>query len=145
MKTKIEMKAELATVVARKREATRARMEYKRATAGSRGPVDSTLNAYWTDCRCAKEDARFAGLAYAFVRGRRYWTTERTCREGNQPSAYLIAKIADAPEADVKAWLAVKPTAEEVAVWEAHVQASKERAQVRKAERRAALQSKAAE
>jgi hypothetical protein len=145
MKTKTEMKAELASVVARKVEATKARMEYKRATDGKRGSYDSRLCELWSDCRSAGEEARFAGLAYAFVRGRRYWVAERTCRSGNGPSAYLIAKIADAPEADVKAWLAVKPSAEETAAWEAHVREAKERALARKAERLAARTARAAE
>ena len=137
MKTTTELKQELAGLVARKMELTRERVSYRKATAPSleRG---NELWRMWRNCRRQKELIRYAALALAFVRGRPYWTVERRCHEQHRPWWMVIGRVAGADELSVKAWLAAKPTAEEAAAWQQHVEATREMERSAKEARRRA-------
>jgi hypothetical protein len=125
MKTKIEMKNQMAECVGRKKQITAERVEIKKVPFSQRAEeAHRQLMWLWSEARSAKEDIRLTQLAYAFVRGRRYWEVERHCRDGNAPSAYSIAYSCGAEKADVEAWLKAPVTDEEVAAYQAHLEAA---------------------
>lgn len=125
VKTYIEIKSQLASLVALKLGATRDRRAHRAAHPPSpeRG---AHLQALWGRCRSAKQDVRYAQLAYALVRGRAYWTQERRCAPGRAPSAYLLGLAAGCTTEEAKAWLtaAVDPVAR--AAFESHEASARE-------------------
>lgn len=125
VKNTIEIKHQLASLVATKLEATRARRMCRRAQ-GPSPERSSALQSLWGDCRSAKQDVRYAQLAYALARGRAYWTQERRCAPGRVASAYLLGLAAGCTTEEAKAWLgaAVDPAAR--ATFEAHDAAARE-------------------
>lgn len=136
VKTKTDLKMELSSLVARKMELTRARVALKRIPYKDRTHEQhAQMMRLWNDCRIVKESIRFVTLAYAFVRGRRYWHVERRVHEA--PWARGIAGVAEADEVAVKLWLAEQPTAEELASWSAHVAAAETTARAARIERAA--------
>ena len=117
MKTRFETKAALLHAVAAKKKCTRERLEYAARTAAlppeekAHGtPRCDALVALWSDCRTAKAAARAAQLAHAFARGRPYRAAERHTL--HPPLAASVARAADAAEAAVEAWLALRPSDE---------------------------------
>lgn len=125
MKTKIELKMELARLVARKMELTRARVALKRIPFKDRTPEQhAEMMHLWSECSIQKEQIRYTSLAYAFVRGKRYWHVERRVHERHRAWARGIANYAEADEASVKAWLSEEPSAEERAAWELRLEAA---------------------
>jgi len=111
-------------------ELTRERVAIKRKPFSERTDAEHRcMMALWSDCRVQKESIRHAALAYAFVRGRRYWIVERECDDQNKPSATAIAFWADADVDSVKAWLGAPVSSEEAAAFAAAVEAARVRAQ----------------
>ena len=136
VKTKIELKMELVRLVARKMELTRARVALKRIPFKDRTPEQhAEMMRLWSECSVQKEQIRYTSLAFAFVRGRRYWHAERSVHEQHRPWARGIANYAEADEASVKLWLAEEPTAEERAAWKARLEAAAAMRRVTLAER----------
>lgn len=136
MKTKNELKMELARLVARKVELTRARVALKRIPFKDRtAEQHAEMMHLWSECSIQKEQIRYTALAYAFVRGRRYWHVERDVHEQHRPWAKGIANYAEADEIAVKLWLAEEPTPEERASWAAHLDAERATARADRIER----------
>lgn len=135
MKTKIELKTELKARVTEKIDNTRERLALKRIPFKERtAQQHSHMLGCWGHGSLLKDQIREIGLAYAFVRGRRYWVTERYCEDG--PSAVGIAYWADCTVEEIEAWLAEKPSAEEQASWDEHVKLSAEKFRAARAARR---------
>lgn len=131
MKSKSEVKVELGELVTQKIANTQERLALKRIPFPERtAQQHSTMLGCWGYGSELKEQIRGLGLAYAFVRGRRYWEVERFTKSA--PSASVVAYWADADEADVKAWLEAKPSEEELAAYVEHLQRAKERARAAK-------------
>jgi hypothetical protein len=135
------LRGTLAETVERKRENTRARVAYKKATPVEDEMRLSNLLRYWRENNLLKAQIRAVGLAYAFLRGRSYWTTERVAL--TPPKALGIAAALGDPsrEAEIKAWLEEKPSDEERLSFEAHLKAATEKA---RDERQARLAAKRA-
>jgi hypothetical protein len=93
------------------------------------------VTAFWNRNRELKAELRDLQLAYAFVRGRRYWVTERHVGDARFPSVCAISMLAGVEEHIIEAWLGQKPSAEELEAWNAHVEQSKERARVLRSNR----------
>lgn len=131
MKSKSEVKVELGELVTQKIANTQERLALKRIPFPERtAPQHTTMLGCWLTGRELKEQIRHAGLAYAFLRGRRYWETERFTKEG--PLATLIAANADVTAEEVLAWLEARPSEEELAAYTEHLQRAKERARAAK-------------
>lgn len=143
MKTIPELKQELATWVTTKREATAGRREYKRTRTKVPNTPDYELMGAWDSCRRAKADARYAHLALCMARGRRYWECERKTEIA--PYARHLAPHAGCTATEAQAWLDVKPSAEELAEWNAHVERSRAAARAAWAVRVASRLATAAE
>lgn len=139
MKTKIEMKSQMAEYVGRKMEITTERVAIKRVPFSERTEeAHRQLMWLWSEARSTKEDIRLTQLAYAFVRGRRYWEVERHCRDGNAPSAFSIAHCCEAEKAEVEAWLKAPVPDEEVAAYQAHLDAAEAKRRAASATRKRA-------
>lgn len=134
VKTMMEIRAQLASLVATKVEATRKRRACRKERAPSleRG---AELQSLWGDCRSAKQDVRYAQLAYALVRGRAYWTQERRCAVGRAASAYLLGLAAGCTTEEAKAWLGAEVDAAARAAFDAHEAAARETWRARRAAR----------
>lgn len=136
------LKKTLAETVERKRENTRARVAYKKATPVEDEMRLSNLMGYWRENNLLKDQIRSLGLAYAFLRGRRYWTTERVVV--NPASALAVAEaLGDTSrKEEIEAWLTEKPSEEEKLSFETYLKAADEKAraayQARSAAKRAA-------
>lgn len=136
VKTKSELKTELARLVACKVELTRSRVALKRIPFKDRTSAQhSEMMRLWGECSFQKEEIRYTALAYAFVRGVRYWHVERDVHEQHSASARAIASHAGADEAAVKLWLADVPTPEERESWKAHLDAARMTARADRIER----------
>lgn len=144
---RIELKQAIVDTIALKRKNTQERIAYKKANpADPACPGDykrmDCIRSYWNENSILKEQLRHYGLAYAYLRGRRYWVTERFTKDA--PSAYAIAHaLGDhTREDEVRAWLEAQPSEEERLAFEQHVAAAKEKAsreyQARSLSRRAA-------
>jgi hypothetical protein len=136
MKSKNELKSELAVQVAAKIQNTHERRALKAVPFAVRTSEQHTmmLRKWWTNSDL-KEAIRHLGLAYAFVRGRSYWVTERSCIDG--PNAVVIASLADVTAEEVLAWLEVRPSQEELDAYEQHLATSRERTKTAKVAARA--------
>lgn len=131
MKTKIEMKVELAELVTKKVQNTQERLTLKRIPFTERTVQQHrVMLGCWDEGRYLREQIRHAGLAYAFLRGRRYWEVERFTQDG--PLATLIAANADVTAEEIQAWLEVKPSEAELAAYAEHLQRAKEKARAAK-------------
>lgn len=133
MKTKNEIKTELANLVARKKELTRARLAIKRIPFSER-PAEKhrEMLSLGNEASIQKESIRICQLAYAFVRGRSYWSQER---HTIHPAAIYVRSIAretGASEVEVEAWLKAPVSDEERAAFEAHTARAREQARQRR-------------
>lgn len=127
MKEKSRLKYELGELVKSKVTNTQERLALKRIPFSERSPEEHSLMlSKWGRNSDLKEDIRLIGLAYAFVRGRRYWETERFTKEA--PSVHGIAYWAEVEDDVVKAWLENKPSEEELAAYAEHLRQAKEKA-----------------
>ncbi len=134
MKTKSELKTELKELVSKKVQNTQERLALKRIPFPERSSMQhSTMLWHWGEGSMLKERIRSLGLAYAFIRGRRYWETERFTKEA--PYARNIALDAGVEEAAVQAWLKEKPSQEELVAYEQHLQSAKEKVRATRAAR----------
>lgn len=138
MKTKSELKAELKGLVSKKVQNTQERLAIKRIPFPERSSQQhGTMLWHWGEGSVLKERIRCLGLAYAFVRGRRYWEVERFTKES--PYARGIALDAGVEEDVIRSWLDEKPSAKELAAYAQHLQTAKEKARAaRSAMRRSA-------
>src|SRR6185369_9063198 len=73
----LSLKKRLGEIVESKKSVTRKRLAYKAATPVSDPDRYGTLFRMWCEGSILKEEIRSVGLAYAFLRGRSYWVTER--------------------------------------------------------------------
>lgn len=114
------LKKTLAATVERKQQNTRERVAYKKAHPVSEERSDY-LRGFWRVNSELKEEIRYQGLAYAFLRGRRYWVTERTTK--HLPVAAIVAGALGGPSFTeaAQAWLDEKPTPEEKLAFEQHL------------------------
>jgi hypothetical protein len=114
------LKKTLAATVERKQQNTRERVAYKKAHPVS-DERSMMLRSYWSTNSDLKEEIRSLGLAYAFLRGRRYWVTERTTK--HPPVAAIVAGALGGPSFTeaVQAWLDESPTPEEKLAFEQHL------------------------
>lgn len=139
------LKKTLTATVERKQQNTRERVAYKKANPSS-GKYDdqreNCIRSYWKENADLKEEIRHQGLAYAFLRGRRYWVTERATK--NPPDAGIVAGALGGPSFTeaVQAWLDESPTPEEKLAFEQHLAAAavkaREEYRARSAAKRAA-------
>jgi len=136
------LKKKLSTVVESKKTNTRERVAYKKATPVSEPTRLRQLASFWGTNSDLKESIRETGLAYAFLRGRRYWVTER--KTENTPSAHgildalqAVGVVSESAET-VLVWLSEKPSEEERAAFEAHLVEANVKARAERAERSAA-------
>lgn len=127
MKSKTEIKTELAGAVARKMEITRERLALKRVPFKVRTPQQHAdmLRCWWRGSD-AKEAARVLQLAYAFVRGLPYWWQERSTKADAEGIAVAIAAAADVTAEEVLAWLKAPVSTEDRAAFEAHLARARE-------------------
>jgi hypothetical protein len=118
---KSELRKALIERIECKRKNTAERVAYKKATPVSDPSRYRTLCGFWNENAALKDQIRYLGLAYAFLRGRRYWVTERFTKD--PPKAHSVAATLGDPsqEEAVKAWLEEKPSVEEVAAFEEHL------------------------
>jgi len=98
--------------------------EGARLSAAIRDTAGQERDRNWNEKRAIGRKTRRALLAYAWLRGRSYASTERHCRDGNRPRAYWLRQALEdvAPQAtalfepaEVEAWLAggaLRPTEE---------------------------------
>jgi hypothetical protein len=127
MKEKSRLKYELSEFVKTKVINTQERLALKRIPFSERSSEEhQTMLSKWSRNSDLKDDIRLIGLAYAFVRGCRYWETERFAKE--VPSIYGISCWAEVEQDVVKAWLETKPSEEELASYAEHLRQAKERA-----------------
>jgi hypothetical protein len=121
-------KTELAELVAKKVQNTQERLALKRIPFAQRtSQQHSEMLWRWSEGSILKEQIRHLGLAYAFLRGRRYWVTERFTKDG--PYATQIAFYAGVTVEEIEAWLAALPSQEELDAYAQHLTAARERAQ----------------
>lgn len=131
MKTKDIAKFELGELVATKIKNTQDRLGIKRIPFAERTPAQqSAMLGHWSTGSVLKEQIRHLGLAYAFLRGRRYWEVERYTKDG--PFATMIAAEADVTAEEIQDWLEVRPSEEELAAFTEHLQRAKERVRAEK-------------
>lgn len=133
--TKTEIKEALKAAVAQKRENTQKRLEFKRTTPTDEPGRFEKLSIFWNTNSILKEDIRFLQLAYAFVRGRRYWECERETRD--LPWEGRIAEYAGVSREEILAWLTAEITPEEWRSYRARLKQSQDKARALKAERAA--------
>lgn len=128
------LKKKLATTVESKRANTRERLAYKKATPVTDPTRFGKLLSFWWANSDFKETLRETGLAYAFLRGRRYWVTERKTETAPNANSILAALqavgVVSASEETVAAWLAEKPSEEERVAYETHLASANEKARV---------------
>lgn len=122
------LKNRLAETVERKRENTRQRLAYKKATPIEDPVRFSTLTRFWCQGSSLKDEIRVIGLAYAFLRGRRYWVTERVVARPADAHGIAWALGDSSREEEIEIWLAEEPSGEERSAFEAHLKVSKEKA-----------------
>lgn len=110
----VVLKTTLAETVNNKQETTKERVAYKKSTPISEPSRRQELNRLWSQSRGYKNQIRTLALAYAFLRGARYWEVERNTKKPNV-SASAIAAAAGNPglKDEVALWMAVKPSEEE--------------------------------
>lgn len=140
----VGIKSRLAEAVEEKKSLTRQRLVLKRIpfkdrTAEQHGQMMSLIGL----ASDQKDAVRALQLAYAFVRGRAYWTQERRCRPGLSPEnlAAEIARLLPVPTAEVQAWVEAPVDGLARAAFAAHEQVARERATAARAERTKARQS----
>jgi hypothetical protein len=133
-------KSALVEVVERKKQNTKERVAYKKATPVSNPERFGKLLSFWWVNKDLKEEIRHRGLALAFLRGSRYWFVERVANSA--PIFEVVAEFAGAAPEVVGAWLQEKPSPEEKVTFESHLAAAKVKAREdytkRSAARRAA-------
>jgi len=122
------LKRALAETVERKRTNTRERIAYKKATPVDESSRIGVLRSFWGTNATLKEEIRALGLAYAFLRGRRYWVTERSTSSPMEASVVATALGDAARTEEIAAWLAEKPGDEERLAFEAYVAAANAKA-----------------
>jgi hypothetical protein len=134
VKTKIEIKEEMAAEVAKKVALTKDRLAIKRVPFSERSP-ESHQRMLWlgNEATCQKETCRFLQLAYAFVRGVPYWVQERYAKD--LPYARTLAQYAGVEESEIQAWLDAPVDDEERASFEHYVEVMKAAARERKLSR----------
>lgn len=140
MKNKIEVKMMVVAAAAAKSATTQARLEFKKSNAPGPARGYELVRMWWT-CRDAKDEARFVQLAYALVRGRSYWRTERKVNEEKRLLSGDFNRIAALAEVDpeaVKAWVEAPVSSEETEAWSAHLSAAEEARRAGAAVRKAA-------
>ena len=86
------------------------------------------IDAFWNRNRELKAELRDLQLAYAFVRGRRYWVTERHTGDVRFPSICAISMLAGVEEHVIEEWMNQKPSTEELEAWNEHLERSKAKA-----------------
>lgn len=134
---KTMLKVELKELVEKKIKNTQERLALKRIPFSERTTAQhNDMLWHWSEGSVLKENIRYIGLAYALVRGRRYWVTERYTKKS--VSARSLASIAGVSEEAAKAWLDERPTEEEQAAYARHLQEAKEKAAASKLRRSAA-------
>jgi len=134
MKEKMVLKFELGELVKSKVANTQERLSLKRIPFAERtAQQHSTMLMCWGHGSDLRSQIRYTGLAYAFVRGRRYWEVERFTKEPPSASSVAYWAGADVDEGAVKAWLEAKPSDEELASYAEHLRQAKERAREMKA------------
>lgn len=142
VKTKIEIKTELAGLVARKVELTESRLAIKRIPFKERtSEQHREMLCLGSDASDVKDLIRHVQLAYAFVRGMPYWKQERHAKD--KPSVYRLAADAGVEREVIEAWLSATPDEVALAAHDAHETESKLRALEARRARGAARRSAA--
>lgn len=141
MRTKSEIKTELASFVARKMELTRGRLALKCIPFKERtAEQHREMLHLGSEASVQKEMIRHLQLAYAFVRGLPYWRQERRAKD--TPYAPTIASYAGVEKDAIVAWLAAEPDASELAAHDANeAEARRKGIEARNARGRAAVRA----
>lgn len=122
------VKSVLADVVARKKAHTRERLAYKKETPITVDDRIWKLLAFNRKGAELKEEIRGTGLALSFLRGRRYWTVERSAIRPVKVNTITYALGESVSREVIEAWLAEVPSAEEKAAYDAYLKAADEKA-----------------
>jgi len=88
---------------------------------------------FWWEGADLKKEIRSHQLALGYLRGRRYWECERSRAEDNFPNTDEIVRLTGATEAEISDWLTEKPSEEEAAAYQVHLDAAKAKARAAKA------------
>jgi len=134
----VQIKSRLAEAVAEKKRLTRERLALKRIPFKQRtAEQHSQMMRLIGDASCQKDEVRVVQLAYAYVRGRAYWTQERNSKlcAAHGYASVRIAQLLPVQPADVLAWMMAPVDDLARAAFAAHEQASMEAARVARAER----------
>lgn len=129
MKSKSEIKVELAAAVAAKKDATRARRAIKCIPMKERTAEQHTeMLRLWGEAGACKERVRGLQLAYAFVRGRPYWTQERHARRPLKKSLGYgwLASAAGVSVEVIQEWVEAPVSAEALVAFEEHLLRARE-------------------
>ena len=134
----VQIKSRLAEAVAEKKRLTRERLALKRIPFKQRTTEQhSQMMRLIGDASDQKDNVRVVQLAYAYARGRAYWTQERNsklCATHGYVSG-RIAQLLPVQPADVLAWMMAPVDDLARAAFAAHEQAAMEVACAARAER----------
>lgn len=120
MKSKMDLKKELAEVVAEKKALTAARRAIKAVPYATRGPsAHNDMLRLGATASYTKEAVRTRQLAYVFVRGLQYWQQERFAREPVDVCG--VAATAEVDVAVIEAWVRAPISAEARTAYEEHL------------------------
>lgn len=131
-----DLKTKIKALAAEKTLNTQLRVRFKRETPPGDPGREGVIWSYWTANAQMKRELRHLQLAYAMLRGRSYWRTERHCDE--RPSAAEIAAIAGASTNQVESWLKAPVSAEELTAWSLHLDLARAKAHATRQQARSA-------
>lgn len=128
MKSKSELKSQIKLAAADKRETTKSRVEYKRETPPGSPGREHVIQGFWATNGELKRQLRCLQLAYAFVRNRSYWRTERYAEK---PIDFAeVARLAEVSPEEIESWVSDPVPQEERIAWSDHLSRAREAARV---------------
>lgn len=133
-----QIKSDLAVAVEEKKQITRKRLALKQIRFKDRtAEQHREMLSLFGDAYDKKQQIRVLQLAYAYARGRAYWTQERHCASRPTPEnlACEVARLLPVPTEEVQAWIMAPVDNLARAAFAAHEQACRERAFAARAER----------
>lgn len=131
-----ELKSKIKALAAEKTLNTQLRVRFKRATPPGEPGREASICSFWSANADMKRELRHLQLAYALVRGRSYWRTERHCAE--RPLAEAIALHAEVSTEVASAWLSAEVSPAELFTWNEHIVRSRDAALASRKQVRAA-------
>jgi hypothetical protein len=125
---KNDLKSQIKLAAADKREATKARVEYKRETPPGSIQRERVIQGFWTTNGELKRRLRCLQLAYAFVRNRSYWRTER---HAEKPIDFAeVARLAEATTDEIESWVNMPVPDEDLCAWRTHLSRARDEARI---------------